>query len=98
MRLSIANRTLRVPFAVAGLMMLPLLPSPVTAGDQVRLFTGGGYGPTAEVAIRAAIEDAENSAASEQLYTCELVGEPQVFPRKDPLRRFSAEATVGCTP
>ena len=97
MRLRIAHRT---PFAVAGMMLLSLVPSAVAAASGARLFTGGGYSRTAEGAIQQAIWDAENSAASEQLYTCELAGEPEVFPRpNDPYGRvFSAEATVACTP
>lgn len=73
----------------------------VSAGGAAKLFTGGGYGPTPELAVQAAIEDAENSASSEQLYTCVLVGDPQVFgPRPGPRGgvRFTAEATVSCTP
>jgi hypothetical protein len=99
MRLRDASRTFRGLFTAAALM-LPLLPSPLTAGDQGKLFTGGASSRTAEGAIRGAIEDAENSAAAEQLYTCALVGKPQVFPRpNDPNGRvFSAEATVSCTP
>ena len=91
---------MRLRIAVAGLALLPLLPSAAAGAARVQLFTGGGYGPTAAVAVQAAIDDAVNSAASEQLYTCELVGEPQVFPRPtDPFGHvFSAEATVGCTP
>lgn len=75
---------------------------PSSAGHAaVRFFTGGGFGPTPGTAIQAAIWDAEASAGGEGLYTCELVGEPTVFPQN---RRpkggpaFTAEATLGCTP
>lgn len=73
----------------------------VSAGGAAKLFTGGGYATTPEGAIQAAIGDAENSASAEQLYTCVLVGEPQTFgPRPGPKGglRFTAEATVSCTP
>jgi hypothetical protein len=72
-----------------------------SAGGAAKLFTGGGYGTTPELAIQSAIEDAKNSASAEQLYTCVLVGEPQTFgPRPGPKGgvRFTAEATVSCTP
>jgi hypothetical protein len=63
------------------------------------LFDGGGYGPTAEVAIQGAIDDAGVSASASGLYNCTLVGEPQVFPRpNDPFGRFfNAQVTVSCT-
>jgi len=73
----------------------------LSAGGAAKLFTGGGYGPTPELAVAAAIEDGQNSASAEQLYTCVVVGEPQVFgPRPGPKGgvRFTAEATVSCTP
>jgi hypothetical protein len=72
-----------------------------SAGGAAKLFTGGGYGTTPELAAQAAIEDGQNSASAEQLYTCVLVGEPHIFgPRPGPRGgvRFTAEATVSCTP
>lgn len=90
--------------AVAGFALSLLMGSAQAtagAGAEPRLFTGGGRGPTAAVAIQSAIGDAETSAAAEQLYTCTLVGEPQVFESPDdPVfgHVFRAEATVGCTP
>lgn len=64
-----------------------------------QLFTGGGFGPTAATAVQAAIWDAEASASAEGLYTCQLVGEPVVFPQPPGARRaFTAEATLSCTP
>ena len=58
-------------------------------------------GPTAEVAIRSAIDDGANSAAAEGLYTCTPVGEPQVFETLNDRNfghTFRAMATVSCTP
>ena len=73
-------------------------PASGAQGDGM-LFDGAAFGPTEEVAIRSAIEDAEVSASAYQLYTCELVGEPQIFPGPDPARRrnFRAQVTVSCT-
>ena len=51
--------------------------------------------------IRRAIDDATTSASAYQLYTCTLVGQPQVFEStNDPNfgHVFRAEATVSCTP
>jgi hypothetical protein len=61
-------------------------------------FDGGGSGPTAETAIEAAIGDAENTASGYGLFTCELVGEPEVFPRPPgSLRAFAAQVRLRCT-
>jgi hypothetical protein len=91
--------TLAATGAVASLLALG---SPAALADSSgMLFTGGGRGPTAEVAIRRAIEDATVSASAYQLYTCTLVGQPQVFERTDDPNFghvFRSEATVSCTP
>jgi hypothetical protein len=57
------------------------------------LFDGASFGPTIEVAIQGAILDAEVSASAYQLFTCELVGEPQIFPGPNPEwgRNFRAQ-------
>jgi hypothetical protein len=72
-----------------------------SADSNGKLFQGGGRGPTAEVAIQSAIDDAAASAGAEQLYTCTPVGEPEVFESSgDPNfgHVFRAMATVSCTP
>jgi hypothetical protein len=62
------------------------------------LFDGGGYGPTAEVAVRQAIGDARTSASAYGLFTCELVGEPEVFQQPPgSLRAFRAHVVLRCT-
>ena len=74
--------------------------SPAIGLQIGKLFTGGGFGPTPEVAIQQATWDAQISAEAEQLFTCEQVGEPSFFPGPDPAasRNFSAEVTLECTP
>jgi hypothetical protein len=64
------------------------------------LFTGGAFGPTADVAIQSAIGDAETSASAYRLFTCQLVDEPLIFPGPNPAwgRNFTAQVTVACTP
>jgi hypothetical protein len=86
--------------ALVGTSLLSVLVSPSGAAGGAQLFTGGGYGPTPALAVQAAIEDAENSASAAGLYTCQLVGQPMVFPRGNSPRgpSFNAEATVRCTP
>jgi hypothetical protein len=73
--------------------------SVVGAESDWMLFDGAAFGPTVEVAIQGAIDDAENSASAYQLYTCRLVGEPQIFPGPNPewSRNFTAQVTVACT-
>lgn len=90
-----SNRKTKPVLAVIGMVLIVGLTAASLEAGVAKLFTGGGYGATAANAVRAAIEDAENSASSEGLYTCELVGEPLIFPRRG---RFNAEATVSCTP
>jgi hypothetical protein len=88
----------RAALAVLGVLFLSVS-LPAEAQD-IEFFTGGGYGPSPEVAIQAAIWDAETSASAYMLYTCEVVGEPEVFPRSDDIRGnyFGAQVTVHCTP
>jgi hypothetical protein len=79
----------------------PAAGSSASADSNGKLFTGGGRGPTAEVAIRSAQDDAATSASAEGLYTCTPVGEPEVFEStNDPNfgHIFRAQATVSCTP
>ncbi len=66
-------------FAVAaGSIALMMQGAPTAAASP--LFDGGGRGPTAEVAIRSALDDAQNTAQSVGFYgACTIVGEPQVF-------------------
>jgi hypothetical protein len=68
--------------------------------DSPMLFTGASFGPTPEVAIQGAIGDAETSASAYQLFTCRMVGDPQIFPGPNPEwgRNYSAQVTVACTP
>ncbi len=83
---------------VAGASVLALS---VSAAASAPLYCGGGRGPTADVAIASAIDDAQNSASGDGLFTCVLVGEPQVFQVvNDPLRgtSFRAQVNMACTP
>jgi hypothetical protein len=80
MRLCSVGRRPGAALAVTAVVvsLLGAAPSARAASDGM-LFTGGGRGPSADVAIRRAIDDATTSASAYQLYTCTLVGEPQVF-------------------
>ena len=102
MELYLIPRCRRVMTIVAT-TILYAVPTPTLAmgaqNDGV-IFDGGGRGPTEEIAIRRAVEDAEVSASASQLFTCELVGEPQIFPGPNPEwgRNFRAQVTVECIP
>jgi hypothetical protein len=64
------------------------------------LFTGGGFGPSADVAIQGAIWDAEASASYYQLFDCQLVGEILIFTRANARwgRNYTAQVTIACAP
>lgn len=66
---------LLVAGAVAALLAVA---TPATAGSAA-LYCGAGRGPTAEVAVQGAIDDAQVSASGDGRFQCELDGEPQVF-------------------
>ncbi len=73
--------------------------TPALATSSSTVFTGGGRGLTADVAIQGAIDDAEVSASSEGLYDCALVGDPQVFEVfDDPIfgHVFYAQVDMAC--
>jgi hypothetical protein len=83
--------------AGAGLSVLAL--AAPTASALSGLYCGGGRGPTAEVAIQSAIDDARNSAQGDGLFDCELVGEPFVaFVENDPWRGdfYRASVNMSC--
>jgi hypothetical protein len=90
---------LRFPFRILGLAFAgALLTTPLSA-QVPEFFDGGGSGPTPEVAVQAAIDDARNTASGYGLFTCELAGEPQVFPRPPGSHRaFAAQVRMRCTP
>jgi ribosomal protein S12 methylthiotransferase accessory factor YcaO len=102
MTLHATGRRTGATLAVTGIVVSLLgAASSAPASSSGMLFDGGGRGPTAEVAIRRAIEDATTSASAYQLYTCTQVGQPQVFEStNDPNfgHVFRAQATVFCTP
>jgi hypothetical protein len=85
--------------AIGAVVVLLWVASPASASSSATVFTGGGSGPTADIAIRRAIQDAKTSASASGLFNCTVVGEPQVFPTpNDPFGRFfRAMADVSCT-
>lgn len=83
----------------SGAMVCALLAaSPAAAASPV--FCGAGRGPTAEVAIWSALDDAQGSAQSMGFYGgCTLTAPPFIGEVKnDPLRGtfFRASVTVTC--
>jgi hypothetical protein len=102
MTLRTVGRRTGAALAVTGVVVSLLgAASSAPASSTGMRFDGGGRGPTADVAIRRAFEDAATSASAYQLYTCTPVGEPQVFETtNDPNfgHVFRAQVTVSCTP
>lgn len=94
MRLRSAVRNIGLAFALAGVLSTTHLSANVT-----EFFDGGGYGPTADYAVQAAIWDAEASASSWGYYRCELIENPTVFSQPTNLRRaFRAQVRLYCEP
>jgi hypothetical protein len=92
-------RSLGTPLTIgaASVTALVMFASSASASG---LWCGGGRGPTADIAIQSAIDDARNSASGEGLFTCELVGEPQVFESfNDPNfgHIFRAQVNMACS-
>jgi hypothetical protein len=92
----------RAPLTATSAILCFLATSSTVVGSpsEGMLFDGAAYGPTVEVAIQSAIGDAQVSASGYQLLTCQLVGEPRIFPGPNPARNrhFRAQVTVACTP
>ena len=84
-------RTLALALGLAGATAAPALAQFVPA-----VFDGGGSGSTAESAVFAAIDDAQQTASGFGLFTCELVGDPQVFTSSRAVRPFSAQVRLYC--
>lgn len=99
MMLRSVGRRAGATLVATGAVMSVLGIASAPASSSGMLFDGGSSGPTAEVAIQGAIDDAAVSASAYGLYNCTLAGEPQVFPRpNDPFGRlFSAQVRVSCT-
>jgi len=85
--------------AAGAAALVALAGSPAVASP---LFDGGGRGPTAEVAIQSAFEDAQITAQSVGFYgQCTVVGAPAIFEtRNDPNfgHVFRAQVAVSCQP
>jgi hypothetical protein len=94
MRLRFSVRILGLASALAGALTATSLSASVP-----ELFDGAAYGSTAETAVRQAIGDAKVTASAYQLFTCELVGEPEVI-QEPPgsLRAFRAHVVMHCEP
>jgi hypothetical protein len=83
----------------AGVPVLAAL-APTAGAITGAIYCGGGRGPTAEVAIQSAIDDAATSAQGDGLFTCTLVGEPLVaFIQNDPYRGdfYRASVNMSCS-
>ena len=93
MRLRFAARSAGMACLLAGTLITT--PTPAAAAQT---FDGAGYGPTSDYAVQAAIWDAEESAGAFGFYSCEMVGDPQVFPGAPGSRRaFRAQVTLSCS-
>ncbi|HYJ67397.1 MAG TPA: hypothetical protein VEX15_07015 [Nocardioidaceae bacterium] len=99
MSLSTHTRRIGVSFTMgaAAVTVLALTASSASASMQ---WCGAGRGLTAQNAIQGAIDDATVSASGAGQFSCELVGEPQVFETfNDPIfgHLFRAQVTMSCS-
>ena len=92
------TNTIRKRALVLLAAALVLVPASVLLADDWGLFIGAGYGPTEASAISSATEDAEACAASVGLYTCAMVGEPEIWISTGPKGsvRYSAQVKLDC--
>lgn len=91
----------RVSLVVAAALLSFVVSSPAGSSPfGPALFTGGGFGPTADVAIQSALWDAQESASYYQFYNCQLAGEILIFARSNARagRNFNAQVTIACSP
>ena len=78
MKLSISRAAGAGIGIAAGTMAVLVGVAPTAAASP--LFCGAGRGPTAEVAVQSALDDARSSAQSMGFYgDCTIVGEPEIF-------------------
>jgi hypothetical protein len=90
------GRTMAIGVIACAITVL----GPTASAIADALYCGAGRGPTSAVAVQSAIWDAENSAQGDGLFTCTLVGEPQVFfIENDPIRGhfFRASVKMSCS-
>ena len=94
MKLTSSNRK-RLFVLLAAVVLLA--PASVVLADW-GLFIGAGHGPTEASAISAATEDAEACAESVGLYTCTMVGEPEIWIGTGPKGgiRYTAQVSLDC--
>ncbi|WP_344533590.1 hypothetical protein [Streptomyces albiaxialis] len=72
------RRARRGLFLAATVTALLGIASPVLASGSAQ-YCGAGRGPTADVAVQGAIDDARNSASGDGRSDCELAEQPQIF-------------------
>ena len=94
MKLTSSNRKRAFVLLVAAVL---LAPASVLLADW-GLFMGAGHGTTPQSAIYAAVEDAEGCAASVGLYSCTMVGEPEIWVGTGPKGgvRYTAQVSLDC--
>jgi hypothetical protein len=102
MLISLRTHTGRIgiPFTIGAAAALAVLGFTASSANAATLWTGGGRGLTADSAIQRAIQDATVSASGAGQFTCELVGEPQLFETfNDPNfgHLFRAQVTLSCS-
>lgn len=94
-----STRPTRGALFVAGLAAALLSAAAPAMASGTALYCGAGRGPTADIAVQGAIEDARGSARTDGRYSCEPADPPQIFEVfDDPYRGhvFYASVTMNC--
>ncbi|MCP2337180.1 hypothetical protein [Actinomadura rupiterrae] len=97
--MTLSSRTTRGALFAAGATAALLAAAGPALASTVQ-YCGAGRGPTRDIAVQAAIDDAKDSARDEGHGNCVLAGDPhvdEVF--NDPTfgHVFFASATLNCT-
>ena len=99
--MSLRTHTRRIGTTLTmGAAAVTALALTTTSASAATLWCGGGRGLTAERAIQNAIDDATTSASGAGQFSCELVGDPQVFETfTDPIfgHLFRAQVNMSCS-
>ncbi|MGC0420128.1 hypothetical protein [Embleya sp. AB8] len=97
---SSSTRLTRGGLFVAGLAAALLSAAAPAMASGTTLYCGAGMGSTADIALRAAIDDAQGTAHTDGRYSCTPAAAPQISEVfDDPYRGhvFYASVTMNCS-
>ena len=87
------GRRIGIPLTT-GAASFTVIALAAASANAAGLYNGCSFGSTPERAIAKAIDDAENSASGDGVFTCEVVGQPLVWTDGP---RFRAAVDMACS-